>query len=55
MPQAREGLDYVKTHFAMAEKRVETNPAPTPSGAVIAIVVRFAVNPSRIILHARTP
>jgi hypothetical protein len=55
VPQAREGLDYVKTYLAMAEKRVEINPAPIPSGAVITIVARFAVNPSRIIVHARTP
>ena len=31
-----ERLDYVKTYFAMAGKRVETHPAPVPSGAVIA-------------------
>jgi len=48
-------LDYVKTYFAMAGKRVETNPAPVPPGAVVATVVRFAVNPSRIIVQAGTP
>jgi plastocyanin len=50
-----ERLDYVKTYFAMAGKRVETNPAPVPPGAVVATVVRFAVNPSRLIVHAGTP
>jgi plastocyanin len=50
-----ERLDYVKTYFAMAGKRVETNPAPVPPGAVVATVVRFAVNPSRIIVQAGTP
>src|SRR5258705_6414443 len=50
-----ERLDYVKTYFAMAGKRVETNPAPVPQGAVVAIVVRFAVNPSRIIVQAGAP
>jgi plastocyanin len=50
-----ERLDYVKTYFAMAGNRVETNPAPVPSGAVVATVVRFAVNPSRIIVQAGTP
>jgi len=48
-------LDYVKTYFAMAGKRVETNPATVPPGAVVATVVRFAVNPSRIIVQAGTP
>jgi plastocyanin len=50
-----ERLDYVKTYFAMAGKRVETNPAPVPPGAVVATVVRLAVNPSRIIVQAGTP
>src|SRR5215467_575685 len=44
-----ERLNYVKTYFAMAGKREETNPAPVPPGAVVATVLRFAVNPSRII------
>jgi plastocyanin len=48
-------LDYVKTYFAMAGKRVEANPAPVPPGAVIATVVRFVVNPSRLIVQAGTP
>ena len=34
-----ERLDYVKTYFAMAGKRVETNPAPVPPGAVVATIV----------------
>jgi len=50
-----ERLDYVKTYFAMAGKRIETNPAPVPQGAVVATVVRFAVNPSRLIVPAGTP
>jgi len=50
-----ERLDYVKTYFAMAGKRIETNLAPVPSGAVVVTVVRFAVNPSRIIVPAGTP
>jgi len=50
-----ERLDYVKTYFAMAGKRVETNPAPVPPGAMVVTVVRFAVNPSRIIVQAGTP
>jgi plastocyanin len=49
-----ERLDYVKTYFAMAGKRVETTPAPVPPGAVVATVVRFAVNPSRLIVKAGT-
>jgi len=48
-------LDYVKTYFAMAGKRVETNPAPVPPGAVVATVVRFAVKPARFTLQAGTP
>lgn len=50
-----EQLDYVKTYFAMAGKRVETNPAPVPQDAVVATIVRFAVNPSRISVRAGTP
>ncbi len=48
-------LDYVKTYFAMAGKRVETNPAPVPTGAVVATVVRFAVNPAHLTVQAGTP
>jgi plastocyanin len=50
-----ERLDYVKTYFAMAGKRVETNPAPVPPGAMVVTVVRFAVNPSRVIVRVGTP
>jgi plastocyanin len=50
-----ERLDYVKTYFAMAGKRVEANPAPVPTGAVVATVVRFTVNPSRLIVPVGTP
>ena len=48
-------LDYVKTYFAMAGKRVETNPAPVPPGAVVATIVRFAVNPARLRVQAGAP
>ncbi|MBV8128644.1 MAG: cytochrome P460 family protein [Planctomycetaceae bacterium] len=48
-------LDYVKTYFAMAGKRVETNPVPVPTGAVVATVVRFAVHPARLTVQAGTP
>jgi len=50
-----ERLDYVKTYFAMAGKRVESNPSPVPPGAVIATVVHFSVNPSRLIVPVGTP
>jgi plastocyanin len=48
-------LDYVKTYFAMAGKRVETNPAPVPTGAVVATVVRFAVKPACLTVQAGMP
>jgi plastocyanin len=48
-------LDHVKSYFAMAGTRVETNPAPVPRGAVVATVVRFAVNPARLTVQAGTP
>ena len=48
-------LDYVKTYFAMAGKRVETNPAPVPPGAAVVTVVRFAVNPARLTVQAGAP
>lgn len=48
-------LDYVKTYFAMAGKRVETNPAPVPPGAVVTTVVRFAVTPAHLRVQAGTP
>jgi len=50
-----EHLDYVKTYFAMAGKRVETNPTPVPAGAVVTTVVRFAVNPARLSVQAGKP
>ncbi len=48
-------LDYVKTYFAMAGKRVERHPTPVPAGAVVTTVVRFAVSPARVTLQAGTP
>ncbi len=48
-------LDYVKTYFAMAGKRVESHPAPVPAGAVVTTVMRFAVNPARLTVQAGTP
>jgi plastocyanin len=48
-------LDYVKTYFAMAGKRVESNVAPVPPGAVVATVVRFAVRPALLTVQAGTP
>jgi len=48
-------IDFVKTYFAMAGKRIEVNPAPIPAGAAIALVARFAVKPEKLIVHAGTP
>lgn len=48
-------LDYVKTYLAMSGKRVETNPTPVPAGAVVATVVRLAVNPTRLKVGVGTP
>jgi Cytochrome P460 len=48
-------LDYVKTYLAMAGKRVELNPLPVPPGATVATVLRFAVSPTRLTVHAGAP
>ena len=48
-------LDYVKTYFAMAGKRVEPNPAPIPTGAVVATVIRFGIHPTRLRVQPGTP
>lgn len=48
-------LDYVKTYFAMAGKRVEANPAPIPTGAVVATVVEFGIHPTRLRVQPGTP
>ena len=48
-------LDYVKTYLTMAGKRVETDPTPVPAGAVVATVVRLAVNPARLSVRVGMP
>lgn len=53
--KAHERLDYVKTYAAMSGKRVETNPTPVPAGAVVATVVRLAVNPTRLRVRTGAP
>jgi plastocyanin len=53
--KAHDHLDYVKTYLAMAGKRVQINPTSVPVGALVATVVRCAVNPGHLKLRVGTP
>src|SRR5262249_36258358 len=50
-----EQLDFVKSYLAMAGRRIENNPTPVPTNAVIATVVRLAVKPAHLSVRVGTP
>src|SRR5262249_37614120 len=50
-----EHLDYIKTYFAMAGKRVEASPTPIPSSASVATISHFSVRPARIAVQRGVP